>query len=156
MVLLDELNTLKLYKRKFVAPFIETDKRHGSLVFIMGTDINNSMNIMKNKFMEPRYTMSYYFERKATIFLNNDGTPVEEYADIDDFHFRCSQNTGFINEDYLRINSGEGNFAVMLSEDAKYDARVKKIIWNERYKTVQELNATYDKIKTNVPYIKKT
>ena len=156
MVLLDELNTLKLYKRKFVAPFIETDKRHGSLVFIMGTDINNSMNIMKNKFMEPRYTMSYYFERKATIFLNNDGTPVEEYADIDDFHFRCSQNTGFINEDYLRINSGEGNFAVMLSEDAKYDARVKKIIWNERYKTVQELNTTYDKIKTNVPYITKT
>lgn len=154
MFFLDELENFKLYKRKVVFPFIESDKRKGSYIYLMSPNMNSSINMMNYKLFTPKYFESLYIERNAVLFVGEDNKIKNEYADGSTFAI-CKKGSGIINEEYLQINN-DTNFIIGLQEDAKYNSKIRKLIWNQRIKTVKELNELYTQIKERVPYIKKT
>ena len=160
MYFLDELKDFKLYKRNVVVPFVESNKKKGSFIFLMTPNTESSINVLNHKLLNPRYFESLYIERNAVLFIGNDGSLKDDTKDNvseSTFNDFCPIGTGYINENCLRINAGEGsNFLVNLQEDVKYNSKIKKLIWTDRIKTLKELNALYEKFKTNVHYIRRT
>lgn len=156
MFFLDELKDFKLYRRKFVAPIVETNKKKGSFIYLMTPNTNSTINVLNHKLFNPKYFESLYIERDAVLFVGDASKITNEYTDTFTYSI-CDKGTGFINENYLRINDGENaNFLVALQEDSKYDTKIRKLIWSDRIKNVKKLNELYDKIRSNVPYIHKT
>ena len=163
MVFLDELKSFKLYKRVFITPIVEADKRKGSLIYLLTPNEDSSCSILKHKLIKPRYFTSLYIERKSTMFLSDNGTIKEESALFDNEEVSatiseliCPIDEGYINDNFLRVHTDDANFVVALNENSKYDSKIKKILWNDRLKTIKDLNAIYADIKTKVPYITRT
>lgn len=155
MILLDELLPLKLYKRKFVVPIDLHDKRHGSAIYLMSPSINSSIKMTKYPLASVRYFESFYIERNAILYATNEGV-----INTDDGSFisTCKQGDGFIKDDILRCNlSEDANILVPLQENSKdYNSKLKKIIWNDRIKSIKELDEKYDIVKKANPNIKYT
>lgn len=156
MYFLDELKDFKLYKRSVVIPFVESNKRKGSFIYLMTPNTDSTISVLNHKLLTPRYFESLYIERDAVLFIGEDNSIKTESSDMPVLSL-CAQGTGYINENCLRINAGiESNFFVNLQEDAKYNHKIKKLLWNDRIKNIKELNTLYEQIKSKVPYIKRT
>lgn len=72
MFFLDELDNLKIYKKKFLLPLDEKNKRKGSMTLLMGAGPEASVGMMKNSLMVPRYYQSYYLERAVMYYINHE------------------------------------------------------------------------------------
>lgn len=153
MYFLDELKYFRLYKRQSIAPIVEANKKKGSHIYLMTPNTDSTISVLNHNLLVYKYFESLFIERNSVLFI--DG---EAHTESYDSTFKdCPVNTGYINESCLRINAGDdSNFFVGLNEDAIYNNKIKKILWNGRIKNIRELNALYDKIKSKVPFIKKT
>ena len=135
MFFIDELQDIKMYKRSFLLPLNEKDKRHGSASILFGPTEKSNYNIINYSFMTPKYYNGYYIEKAVMYYVNNETKMVEECVD-----------RNYINE------------AVQLFDDPKvkieyigydnYVSQVKKIL-NTKYfeKTFKELKVDIKKIK---------
>lgn len=156
MFFLDELKNFKIYKRVFVAPLVETNKKKGSFIYLMTPNTDSTINVLNHRLFNPKYFESLYIERDAVLFVGDANKITNEYTDVFTYS-SCNRGTGFVNEDCLRINDGnDANFLVALQEDSKYDTKIKKLIWADRIKNVKILNQLYTTIREKVPYIHKT
>lgn len=72
MFFIDELENLKLYKRNFLLPLDEKDKRRNSISILMGTDLKSSAAIMNHPLLSPKYYISYYLERAVMYYINEN------------------------------------------------------------------------------------
>src|SRR5699024_89606 len=82
MFFLDELNNLKVYRKKFLLPINDKDKRHNSLAFLMTPNYESSLKMMKHPLFENRYFNSYYIERAAMYYVDGSTRVVEEDCSI--------------------------------------------------------------------------
>lgn len=93
MFFVDELTNLKLYKKEFSYPLVDSHKKSGSLAFIFSPNYESANRIMNHRLFKNRYFYSYYLERGVTYYiqneyglpkLHNDGSIVinEAYNDI--------------------------------------------------------------------------
>ncbi len=156
MYFLDELRDFKLFKRNVIVPFVETNKKKGSFVFLMTPNTESTISVLNHKLLTPKYFEALYIERNAVLFVGEDSKIKTESSDFSALSL-CAQGTGYIDENCLRINAGIGsNFLVNLQEDVKYNTKIRRLIWADRIKSIKELNSLYDQIKAKVPYIKKT
>lgn len=77
MFFIDELDNLRLYKKPFLLPLNEKDKKKNSIALLMGTNMQSTLNILQNPLMNPKYYISYYLERAVMYYINQENTTVE-------------------------------------------------------------------------------
>ena len=83
MFFLDELNDLKIYKKKFLLPINDNNKKRGSVAMLMSPSYKSSINLMNHKLFVNKYFNSYYIERAAMYYITGDTkTIVEEDTNI--------------------------------------------------------------------------
>ena len=86
MFFLDEIKKNKLSRKKFLLPLNDTDKRKGSMVFLLTPNYNSTVKVLKHSLLQNRYYLSYFMERSPFYYINSDksATPasmvVEEVA----------------------------------------------------------------------------
>ena len=146
MICLDELQFMKVYRnKKFIIPINEKDKRHGSMVWLMTPSTEDSLKLMHHPLIINKYYESFYLEKNAVLFVNSENFIEDivghKYLSV------CHESDGFIKNDMLRANFGpDKNFLIPLTEDARNNGMIRKILWNDRIKTVKELDTIYDDI----------
>lgn len=69
MFFIDELQDLKLYKKKFLLPVNEKNKKKNSLVMLMGTNYESSKKIMNYPLLSNKYFNSYYIEKSVNFYI---------------------------------------------------------------------------------------
>ena len=74
MFFIDELDDLRLYKKPFLLPLNEKDKKKNSAALLMCKDAESSINTMGHPLMNPKYYISYYLERAVMYYINQEGT----------------------------------------------------------------------------------
>ena len=57
--------------------------------------------------------------------------------------------------DIIRLNENQ-TLAMPITEDASYNTALKRVLYQNRFKTMEDLQTYYDNIKAEVPYIKYT
>lgn len=82
MFFIDELQDVKMYKRSFLLPLNEKDKRHGSASILFGPTEKSNHNILNYSFMTPKYYNGYYIEKAVLYYINNDTKMIEECTDL--------------------------------------------------------------------------
>ena len=80
MFFLDELQNLKIYRKKFLLPIDDKDKRYHSLAMLMTPSYESSNKMMNHPLFQNKYFNSYYTERAALYYI--DGTNVVSEASI--------------------------------------------------------------------------
>lgn len=74
MIFLDELEYLKLYRKPFVLPINEADKKKGSVMFLLTPNIESSIKLMNHPLMiNHKYFESYFIEKDITYYINQEG-----------------------------------------------------------------------------------
>ena len=145
MYFLEELQPLKLYKRQFVVPFNKQSKRHGSIIFLMSPSLKESIAMTNNPLIVSKYFNSLYIERNAVLYANN-----ESVISDGDTSFISTCNVGDIKIDgnCLRLNIDEShNMLIPLNEAENYDAQLRKIVYNDRMKSIKDLEPKYETAK---------
>ena len=80
MFFLDELQNLKIYRKKFLLPIDDKDKRHHSVAMLMTPSYDSSVKMMNHELFQNKYFNSYYTERAALYYI--DGSNVVSEASI--------------------------------------------------------------------------
>lgn len=155
MILLDELQPMKLYRRQFIAPIDLHDKRHGSAIYLMSPNLESSIAMTKHPLAQVKYYESFYIERNAVLYANNESVIGD---DDDSFISLCRSGEGYIKDDILRMNINENtNLLIPLHEDSReYNSKLKKIIWKDRMRSIKDLDEKYDIVKKENHSIKYT
>ena len=81
MYFLDELDNCRLYKRKYLLPINDKDKRHGSLVYLLGPNLESNKKLLTHPLFINKYFNALYAEKAVLYYVNNEG--VEEFYDED-------------------------------------------------------------------------
>jgi hypothetical protein len=144
MYFLDELKDMKLYRRQLLLPINEKDKRHGGLVFLLGTEPYQGLKAIQSDMIIPRYYRSYYTERAVMQYVKQEGA-IDE--DIDG---TIITEELYDNSIILSDNCG------MVLEDASNNTMLRKMLFQNRIRTSKELRAIYSKIKDDYPDIRYT
>lgn len=76
MFFIDELKDARLYRKKFLLPIDEKNKRRGSAAIIMGPSSTSYKSILGNSMFFNRYYNSYFLDRAIMYYIN--GTKTEE------------------------------------------------------------------------------
>ena len=69
MIFADELKNGILYKKKFLYPIDDKDKRHGSTVLLMSPNIESSKKLMGYPLVDSRYYKGYYIDKSVMAFI---------------------------------------------------------------------------------------
>lgn len=81
MYFLDELENMKLYRRKVAFPINEKDKKHGSAAIILSPkSIEGLKSVLRNDMIIPKYFNGYYTERAVMYYINHENG----FEEIDD------------------------------------------------------------------------
>lgn len=159
MLQLDDLQYMKLYKKKFYAPINMKDKKHGAAIILFTPNYDASKDfISNNKFMINRNLtyQSYYIERDLLYTINHESGLLEYKNGIinesTDIILNEDLNEFYINDDFLKL----GDKVLFLSEDTKYNTRYKKMLYNKRIRTNASIIKFYKVVKKDNPLIKKT
>ena len=77
MFFIDELTNLKLYKKDFSYPLVDSHKKSGSLAFIFSPNYDSANRVMNHNLFKNRYFYSYYLERGIAYYIQNEnGIPI--------------------------------------------------------------------------------
>ena len=133
MFFLDELDNLKVYRKKFMLPINDKDKRHNSLAFLMTPSYDSSVRMMTHPLFQNRYFNSYYVERSAMYYIDGSTKIVEE---------DCSIITESSIDDIMK-----GNDKYIVYHGYENDIRQVQSVIN--YRTLLELSGVY---KSKIPY----
>ena len=72
MYFIDELDNLKLYRRSFLLPINDKDKRHGKAAILLGPTKDSLTSLGQNHFFRNRYYNAYYLERALMYFISGN------------------------------------------------------------------------------------
>lgn len=78
MYFLNELKDLKIYKKQFMFPINDKNKRKNSLVMLMTPSFESSIKTLNHPLLIPRYFTSYYMERSAMYYINGSASVLNE------------------------------------------------------------------------------
>lgn len=82
MFFLDELDNLKVYRKKFLLPINDKDKKHNSVAFLLTPSYESSLNMMRHPLFQNKYFNSYYTERSAIYYIDGSTKVIEESESI--------------------------------------------------------------------------
>ena len=168
---IEDAKSLLLYKRTLFHPVSEKDKRHGSAVFLMTPNYKSTSNLLlSSQVFNVKANiinfMSYYIEKNVMLFVNQenklyigDGDVVTESFDIS---AKYASSPVLFEKDHIQtessilyLNEMVGS-EVFTEVDKSFNSKLKNILYAERIKNHKEVIQLYDKIKTDIPFIKKT
>ena len=72
MYFIDELDNLRPYRRQFLLPINDKDKRHGKAAILMGPNKDSLKSLVENPMFLNRYYNAYYLERALMYFINGN------------------------------------------------------------------------------------
>lgn len=158
MIFIDELKYNRIYKNKVAYPLTD-DKHKGSAVFLLAPNHASALNILHNERLIHKYYRSYYIEKSAMYYINNEGYMNENYIG--------RNHTGkdlIIENDYMRFSNDEkdiifgfqNNEEEFVNEASSYNNKLRKVLYNNRFKTPNEVLSIYKTIKKSDPFITKT
>ena len=73
MIFIDEMKNLKIYTKPFFLPYLDHDKKHGSMIYLLSPNYISSSKILKLPYIINRkYYESYYFEKNVLLYLGKN------------------------------------------------------------------------------------
>jgi hypothetical protein len=87
MVFLDDLKELTLYKKPFCLPIDEENIRKGSAIFLISPNSETSISMMNYPYLINKMNSfnSYYLERNANYYINQETGQLENIDDSDQY-----------------------------------------------------------------------
>ena len=84
MFFVDELKDFILYKKKFLYPIDDKNKKLNSAVILLSPNINSSINIINHPLVDNRFIKSYYVEKSVLYMIQQENgvTTLKETDDI--------------------------------------------------------------------------
>lgn len=138
MIFLDELKPMRLYKKQFILPINDKNKKKGACTFLLTPNFESTKRILNSNLIDKRYYQSYYIEKDITYFINQEG-----YLErLDDKSFR-----NVINEDKIVKNKAAYTADDHVLNDPKKLQRSLKFRMN---KAKHSLNKMSDAVRNNV------
>lgn len=138
MIFLDELKPMRLYKKQFILPINDKNKKKGACTFLLTPNFESTKRILNSNLIDKRYYQSYYIEKDITYFINQEG-----YLErLDDKSFR-----NVINEDKIVKNKAAYTADDHVLNDPKKLQRSLKFRMN---KAKHALNKMSDAVRNNV------
>lgn len=178
---LSEIKNERLYKRKFFLPIWEEDKRHGSVVFLLGHNFTSSYNLRHNSYVlnVNKSFISYYMEPNVNYYMNiRENTLTSEFKEIieesqiDPYSLEKTPANKYIvpiNEVKLdkkfnpEFNLSEDSFILsyneadnIIDEASPYDNKLKMILYKDRIRSNKQALEIYKFVKERDKNIKKT
>ena len=122
MYFLDDLKYNKLYKRQFMIPYDNNDKRRGSAILLLSPNYSVSNTLMNNSFVldKMRLFSSYFIEKDIMYTINQEGylevqhdDPIEvmneaayePFIETTDIMEKIDENALDINDIYCRLGN---------------------------------------------------
>lgn len=119
-ICLEEMKDNMLYKRPFLLPFNDKDKRKGSAIFLLTTSEESSNALMNNPITINRKTFeSYYTERNLSYILTGveeSGNMVLEDTKVEDFD---SLNAYFLRDEKMMYTIQRNEYYSTIKEAIK-------------------------------------
>ena len=72
MIFLDELKPMRLYKKQFILPINDKNKKKGACTFLLTPNFESTKRILNSSLIDKRYYQSYYIEKDITYFINQE------------------------------------------------------------------------------------
>lgn len=123
-------------------------KRFGDKLSILGGHIKELQYTIEDE-KDIQKFRDYYKNKKFTKIISYPMPVLEEYNDCADI-----QSSTLLKEFSNILNTGDK--LIFFNEDAKNDAKLKKLLYNDRIKQRKEVLLLYDNVKKDLPYIKYT
>ena len=77
MFFVDELKDFVMYKKKFLYPINDKDKKNNSAVILLTPNLESSINTINHPLIDNRFMKSYYVEKSVLYFVQQEnGVPV--------------------------------------------------------------------------------
>lgn len=132
MYFLDELQDMKLYRRKLFLPLNDKDKKHGSAAFILSPkQVVGLEDIMRNNMVIPKYYSAYYTEKSVLYYINQENgfEELDNSESINEVSLYANskiQYTGFksVNDAASILNAGFFNNAFSILGE-KWENKIK-------------------------------
>ena len=134
MIFLDELKPMRLYKKQFILPINDKNKKKGACTFLLTPNFESTKRILNSNLIDKRYYQSYYIEKDITYFINQEG-----YLErLDDKSFRNVINEDKIINESKKINipgvSTDEDLSQWMKTNIKYKEYTKLMTAEEVYK----------------------
>lgn len=91
----DELKPFKVYNsgQKLYLPITETDKQHGSIIFLMAPNHESALETMQLPYLvNRRYFESYYTEKDINLIINHESGVLESVIEKDNSYLSIEEN----------------------------------------------------------------
>lgn len=148
---IDKVKPLRLLKTQFYTPFIKENKRHGSAIFLITPNLDSSIKVLNSKLMvNMRLFYSYYMNWQASYMVRDFTISNEEMGINEAFSYpKPRDGHPMMTSDYCYIGDKLFFFAEATAENVM-DTRLRKLLYNQRLKTVADLKPIYTKVKNSV------
>ena len=148
---IDKVKPLRLLKTQFYTPFIKENKRHGSAIFLITPNLDSSIKVLNSKLMvNMRLFYSYYMNWQASYMVRDFTISNEEMGINEAFSYpKPKDGHPMMTSDYCYIGDKLFFFAEATAENVM-DTRLRKLLYNQRLKTVADLKPIYTKVKNSV------
>ena len=148
---IDKVKPLRLLKTQFYTPFIKENKRHGSAIFLITPNLDSSIKVLNSKLMvNMRLFYSYYMNWQASYMVRDFTISNEEMGINESFSYpKPKDGHPMMTSDYCYIGDKLFFFAEATAENVM-DTRLRKLLYNQRLKTVADLKPIYTKVKSSV------
>lgn len=152
MFFIDEIPDNKIMRKRILFPLNEKDKRRGSTIQILSPSYESTRTLLSHPLLINRYYRSYYMEKSSMYFisLNEAGYPT---LSEEETGYKGNVDSILEKDSYLPISD---NAFMIINEDATYDQRIRKLLYQNRIKTDKEIKAFYTTVKDDIPFIKYT
>ena len=148
---IDKVKPLRLLKTQFYTPFIKENKRHGSAIFLITPNLDSSIKVLNSKLMvNMRLFYSYYMNWQASYMVRDFTISNEEMGINEAFSYpKPKDGHPMMTSDYCYMGDKLFFFAEATAENVM-DTRLRKLLYNQRLKTVADLKPIYTKVKSSV------
>jgi len=148
---IDKVKPLRLLKTQFYTPFIKENKRHGSAIFLITPNLDSSIKVLNSKLMvNMRLFYSYYMNWQASYMVRDFTISNEEMGINEAFSYpKPRDGHPMMTSDYCYMGDKLFFFAEATAENVM-DTRLRKLLYNQRLKTIADLKPIYTKVKNSV------
>lgn len=148
---IDKVKPLRLLKTQFYTPFIKENKRHGSAIFLITPNLSSSIRLLNSNLMvDMRMYYSYYMNWQASYMVRDFTISNEEMGINEAFSYpKPRDGHPMMTSDYCYMGDKLFFFAEATAENVM-DTRLRKLLYNQRLKTVADLKPIYAKVKNEV------
>ena len=72
MFFIDELKDFKMYKKKFLYPINNANKKNDSAVILLSPNMNSSIGIINHELANNKFIKSYYVEKSVLYVIQQE------------------------------------------------------------------------------------